>query len=264
MGAKPARFPIEQNHSLATATGSLILDPEQYQRLVGRLIYLSFTRPDLVYTFHILAQFMQEPRQEHWDAAIRVVRYLKGSPGQGILLRFDCDLSLTGWCDSVWASCPLTRRSLTGWLVFLGRSPVSWKTKKQHTVSRSFAEAEYTSMADIVSELKWLKGLLVSLVVNHPKAMRLFCDCQSALHIAQNPVFHERTKHIKVDCHYVRDAIQVGVISTRYVPTDEQLVDIFTKALGNKQFLYLLRKLGIYDLHAPTWGGVRPTYVKSV
>lgn len=99
LGAKPASFPIEQNHMLALARGSLLSDPEQYRRLVGRLIYLSFTRPDLGYAVHILAQFMQAPRVEHWNAALRVVRYLKGSPGQGILLHSTCDLHLTGWCD---------------------------------------------------------------------------------------------------------------------------------------------------------------------
>ena len=195
---------------------------------------------------------MQEPRQEHWDAALRVVRYLKGSPGQGILLRSDSELSLKGWCDSDWAACPLTRRSLTGWLVFLGHSPIAWKTKKQHTVARSSAEAEYRSMASITCELKWLKGLLLSLGVHHPKAIPLFCDSQSALHIAQNPVFHERTKHIEVDCHFVRDAIQEGLLAPSYVPTTVQLADIFTKALGKKQFDFLLDKLGIFDLHAPT------------
>ncbi|KAL2903744.1 Retrovirus-related Pol polyprotein from transposon TNT 1-94, partial [Bienertia sinuspersici] len=252
LGAKPAPFPIEQNHSLGLARGDSLSDPERYRRLVGRLIYLSFTRPDLAYAVHILAQFMQAPRMEHWDAALRVVRYLKGSPGQGILLPSNCDLRLIGWCDSDWASCPLTRRSLTGWIVFLGGSPISWKTKKQHTISRSSAEAEYRSMASVTCELKWLKGLLSSLGVDHPGPMQLYCDSKSALHIAQNPVFHERTKHIEIDCHNVRDAIQDGLLSTCHVPTNEQLADIFTKALGHRQFAFLLRKLGIYDPHAPT------------
>ena len=252
LGAKPSPFPIEQNHSLALACGNLLEVPERYRRLVGRLIYLSFTRPDLAYAVHILAQFMQAPRVEHWDAALRVVRYLKGSPGQGILLPSSCDLHLVGWCDSDWASCPLTRRSLTGWIVFLGGSPISWKTKKQHTVSRSSAEAEYRSMASITCELKWLKGLLSSLGVDHSAPMMLYCDSKSALHIAQNPVFHERTKHIEVDCHYIRDAIQEGLLSTCHVPTHEQLADIFTKALGHRQFTFLLRKLDICDPLAPT------------
>ncbi|RVX07381.1 Retrovirus-related Pol polyprotein from transposon RE2 [Vitis vinifera] len=143
LGAKPCGFPIEHNHRLGLANGELMSNPESYRRLVGRLIYLAVTRPDLAYSVHILSQFMQEPRIEHWEAALRVVRYLKGTPGQGILLRADSDLSLQGWCDSDWAACPVTRRSLSGWLVFLGQSPISWKTKKQHIVSRSSAEAEY-------------------------------------------------------------------------------------------------------------------------
>lgn len=195
---------------------------------------------------------MQAPRVKHWEAALKVVRYLKGTPGQGILLRADSDLSLQGWCDSDWAACPISRRSVTGWLIFLGHSPISWKTKKQHTISRSSAEAEYRSMAAITCELKWLKGLLLSLGVHHPKAIKLFCDSQSALHIAKNPIFHERTKHIEVDCHFVRDAITDGLIAPSYVPTFEQLADIFTKALGKKQFDYLLHRLGIMNPHAPT------------
>ncbi|RVX10006.1 Retrovirus-related Pol polyprotein from transposon RE2 [Vitis vinifera] len=116
---------------LGLANGELLSNPESYRRLVGRLIYLAVTRPDLAYSVHILSQFMQEPRIEHWEATLRVVRYLKACQSLG---------------------------SLSGWLVFLGQSPISWKTKKQHIVSRSSAEAEYRAMAAITCELKWLKG----------------------------------------------------------------------------------------------------------
>lgn len=251
LGSKPVSIPLEQNHKLGLATGELLSNAESYRRLVGRLIYLAVTRPDLAYSVHILSQYLQAPRVEHWDAALRVL-YLKGTPDQGILLRSDTDLSLQGWCDSNWAACPMTRRSLTGWIVFLGQSPISWKTKKQTTVSRSSAEAEYRSMAAITCELKWLKGLLLSLGVNHDKAIPLFCDSQSALHLAKNPVFHERTKHIEIDCHFVRDALNDGLITTSYVPTGDQLADVFTKALGKTQFDHLLRKLGIHAIPPPT------------
>ena len=114
LGAKPANVPLEQQHKLAMADGQLLDDPEPYRRLIGRLIYLCFTRPELSYWVHILSQFMQQPKAAHWDAALKVVRYLKGNPRQGIFLCSDSDLQLYGWCDSDWAGCPLTRRSLTG------------------------------------------------------------------------------------------------------------------------------------------------------
>lgn len=205
--AKPAGTPLDQNHRLAVPAGSLLDNPDQYRRLVGRLIYLCYTRPELSYSVHTLSQFMQHPRVEHWEAALRVVRFLKGNPGQGIWLARNCDLQLHGWCDSDWVGCPVTRRSVTGWMVQLGNSPISWKTKKQHTVSRSSAEAEYRSMATTTCELKWLKGILSDLGIVHAKPMILHCDSQAALHIAKNHVFHERTKHIEVDCHFVRNEV---------------------------------------------------------
>jgi hypothetical protein len=252
LGAKPAAIPFEQNHQLALVEGEDLKDPTGYRSLIGRLIYLTITHPQLSCCVHILAQFMQTPKIEHWNAALRVVRYLKGNPGQGILLRTDCDLRLYGYCDADWAGCPLTRRSLTAYFVMLGSSPISWKTKKQTTVSRSSAEAEYRSMAAATCELKWLKGLLSSLGVEHVDLMHLYCDSQSALHIANNPVLHERTKHIEVDCHFVRDEIVKGSIQPLYVHTSKQLADILTKALGKRQFDSLLSKLGVLHLHAPT------------
>ncbi|XP_019052804.1 PREDICTED: uncharacterized protein LOC109114515 [Nelumbo nucifera] len=251
LGAKPTSVPIEQNHHLALAKGTLMENPNRYRRLVGRLIYLTITRPELCYCIHILAQFMQSPRQEHWDAALRVVRYMKGYPGQGLLFCSDSDLRLYAYCDSDWASFPLTRRSLIGYFVLLGQTPVSWKTKKQHTMSRSSTKAEYRSMVTTSCELKWMKKLLLSFGVAHDEPARLYCDNQVALHIVVNLVFHERTKHIEVNCHFVRDELQRGNIVTCHVRTTEQLADILTKALGKEKFAYFLGKLGIRNLHTP-------------
>lgn len=219
---------------------------------MGHLVYLNYTQPELSYAVHILTQFMQHPRTKHWEAAIRVVRYLKGCPGQGILLSSDSDLSLKAFCDSDWAACPITRRSLTGYVVLLGDSPIAWKTKKQPTVSCSSAEAEYRAMGFTTRELLWDRQLLSALDVEHKGPMRLHCDNKAALHIASNPVFHERTKHMEVDCHFVRDVIQEGKLATAYISTTEQPTDILTKALGSQQFVYLRHKLGIRDLHTPT------------
>ncbi|KAI5670726.1 hypothetical protein M9H77_11090 [Catharanthus roseus] len=148
---------------------------------------LSLTRPELVYAVHKLAQFMHASRRAHWDAAIRVVRYLKRSPGHGILLQSNSPLLLTAYCDSYWFTCPITRRSITGYFISLGGSPISWKTKK-HTVSRSSAEAEYRSMTMTLCELKWLSILLRDLHVPITRSIPLHCDNQTALHIAENPI----------------------------------------------------------------------------
>ncbi|PKI36266.1 hypothetical protein CRG98_043343 [Punica granatum] len=206
LGSRPSYVPMEQNHGLYVDSGSCLEDASRYKRLIGRLIYLTITIPDLSYLVHVLAQFMQDPRQPHWEAAMRVVRYLKQSPSQGIFIQPN-SLDLIAYCDSDWAGCPMTRRSVTGYFIMLGGSPVSWKTKKQTTVSRSSAEAEYRAMAATVSEILWLRSLLSFLGVRIDRPTPLFCDNQAALHIVANPAFRERTKHIERDCHFIREHI---------------------------------------------------------
>uniref|UniRef100_A0A151UGU2 Copia protein n=1 Tax=Cajanus cajan TaxID=3821 RepID=A0A151UGU2_CAJCA len=252
LDCKPCSFPMEQHHRLLADSGTLYPNPPQYRRLIDRLIYLTITRPEISYSVHVLSQFMQAPRQEHWHATMRVVRYLKSFPSQGIILPKENDLNLVGYSDSDWASCPITRRSITGYLMKLGPILISWKTKKQATVSKSSTEAEYRAMSHAASEVVWLRSLLATLQVPCKKPTTLLCDNQSALHLASNPVFHERTKHIEVDCHFVRERLQSGALTTSYIPTTCQQADLFTKALGAKQFHALLSKLGVHNAHSPT------------
>lgn len=132
----------------------------------------------------------------------------------------------------------------------LGDSPVSWKTKKQDTVSHSSAEVEYRAMSYALKEVKWFRKLLKGIGIEQ-QSTRFFCDSKAAIHIATNSVFHERTKHIENDCHAVRDAVTAGLITLHHIRTHDQVADILTKALGRDQFRTLLSKLGVHNLHAP-------------
>ncbi|KAM1078563.1 hypothetical protein ACFX15_025113 [Malus domestica] len=252
LGSRPASFPMEQNLKLLPDDGHALDDPVKYRRLIGRLIYLTITRPDITYSVHLLSRFMQSPQKSHYEAALRILKYLKGTPGQGMMFPSQNSLKLKAYCDSDWAGCPTTRRSTTGYCVFLGNSLISWKSKRQKTVSLSSAEAEYRSMAAACCELAWLQSLFRDLQVQDQGPATLLCDNQAALHIAANPVFHERTRHIEIDCHFVRDKIMEGKIVTGFVPSISQLADLFTKALGKERFHSLLGKLGVRNIHSPT------------
>ena len=158
-------------------------------------------------------------------------------------------MSMTAYADADWASCPNTRCSLTGFCVLVGDSLVKWKCKKQLIVSRSSAEAEYRALADTCCELTWFVSLLTEMQFTNLTPITLYCDNRSALYIASNPVFHERTKHIDIDCHLVRQKLKQGLITTEHISTASQPADLFTKALSSIQLQLHLSKLGVCNLH---------------
>ncbi|XP_022031129.1 uncharacterized mitochondrial protein AtMg00810-like [Helianthus annuus] len=251
-GCRPSPLPMEQNLKIGPDLEEEKVDASSYRRLIGKLLYLQATRPDITYSVNVLSQFVGDPRQSHMNAVVRVLRYLKMTPGQGILLPKEGGTRLVSYCDADWLGCQFTRRSRTGYLLLLGGAPISWKSKKQSVVSRSSAETEYRAMATTVSEILWVRFLLNELGEKVKGGTTLFCDNQAARHIANNPVFHERTKHVEMDCFFVRERVESKEIEPRYIDSKLQLADLLTKALGASQLKGLLVKLGMRDPHAPT------------
>jgi hypothetical protein len=195
--------------SLKNATETeLFPEPERYRRLIGKIIYLTTTTLEIEYAVNQLSKHMHKPHQAHYHATIKIIHYMKNDPGQGLLYRNNSKLCIKAYSDADWATCPITRHSVTGYCVFLGDSLISWKCKKQSTVSRSSFEAEYRALSSTVCEIQCLTYLLKDFRVPFTSHALLFCDNESARHIVQNSVFHERTKHIEIDYHVVCERLQ--------------------------------------------------------
>jgi Reverse transcriptase (RNA-dependent DNA polymerase) len=241
--SNPTNTPMEVNLKLRKDDGELLENPTLYRSLVGNLIYLTITRPDILFAVNLVSQFMQAPRHLHLVAVHRIIRYLKGKPDRGLFFPAANAPKLLAYADADWAGCPNTRKSTTGWCVFLGNALISWKCKKQDRISKSSTEAEYCAMSSASAEIVWLRGLLEDLGFPQSSPTQLHADNLSAIHISNDPVFHERTKHIEVDCHFIRDAVDRGLISLPHVPSNLQTADIFTKALTAARHEFLMNKL---------------------
>lgn len=252
LAGKPTRIPMDPNVKLSVNDGDPLEDAAIYRRLIGRLLYLTISRPDIAYAVHKLSQFVTQPRVPHLMAAHHLLKYIKSSPAQGIFFSASSSLQLKAFSDADWAACVDTRRSVTGFCVFLGDSLVSWKAKKQTTTSRSSAEAEYRALAATASELVWITQLLKDFHVIIPTPVTIFCDNQAAIHIATNPIFHERTKHIEIDCHFIREKITAGFLKLLPIRSNLQLADMFTKPLSSASLTNCMSKMAVLDIYRPS------------
>jgi len=188
---------------------------------------------------------MHDPREPHLAALKRILRYVRGTLHLGLLLRPSTSTDLVVYTDADWAGCPDTRKSTSGYAVFLGDNLVSWSSKRQNTVSRSSAEAEYRAVANGVAEATWLRRLLLELHAPLRRATLVYCDNISAVYMTSNPVQHQRTKHIEIDLHFVRERVAVGDLRVLHVPTSSQYADIFTKGLPTSVFTEFRSSLNV-------------------
>ncbi|KAK4351562.1 hypothetical protein RND71_030875 [Anisodus tanguticus] len=233
---KSTSTPVDTKPKLGVAAVSPYKDLTHYCSLAGSLQYLTFTRSDITYVVQQVCLFMHDPRVEHMNALKRIIRYIQGTLDYGLHLYPLSASTLASYTDANWGGCPDTRRFTSGYCMFLGDSLVSWSAKRQSVLSGSSVEAEYRGVANVVSESCWLRNLLLELHFPIHKATLVYCDNISVVYLSGNPVQHQRTKHIELDIHFVREKVARGQVRVLHVSFRYRIVDIFTKGLPSVLF----------------------------
>jgi hypothetical protein len=220
--------------------------------MIGTLMYLINTRPDICFAVNTLSQFMVEPRSVHLVVAKHVLRYLKGTIDYGLRYALDREISLQGFTDSDWVDSVADQKSTFGCCFSMGSAMISWFSKKQTSVVFNTVEAKYIETCSASSEAVCLRKLLARLFDLELEATCILCDNLSCVKLTENPVFHDKSKHIKVSYQYIRDMVQRGAIKLQYVATDKQIADVLTKPLSKVKFVYFKDKLGVVQKDIPS------------
>ncbi|GKB80853.1 ribonuclease H-like domain-containing protein, partial [Tanacetum coccineum] len=222
----PSRTPIDTESRLGS-DGDPVTDPTLYRSLAGSLQYLTFTRPYISYAVQQVCLYMHDPLEPYFPALKRILRYVRGTLNYRLQLFSSSTTDLVAYSDADWAGCPTTRRSTSGYCVFLGNNLLFWSSKHQPTLSRFSTEAEYRGVVNAVVETCWLRNLLRELHTPLSSTTLVYCDDVSAVYLSCNPVQHQRTKHIEIDIHFVRDLVAAGEVRVLHVPFRYQFADIF-------------------------------------
>lgn len=245
--ASPMKTPISPAAKLDKDEQGKCTDSTQYRGMIGSLLYLTASRPDIMFATCLCARFQANPKESHLIAVKRIFRYLKGTPVLGLWYPKESPFDLVGYTDADYAGCKIDRKSTSGLCQLLGNRLVSWFSKKQNSVSTSTAEAEYIAAGSCCAQILWMKSQLADYGFDF-KSIPIYCDNTSAIAITHNPVMHSRTKHIDIRYHFIRDHVQNGNISLFHVPTEEQLADVFTKPLDENRFTKLISELGMLNI----------------
>ncbi|CAH9083075.1 unnamed protein product [Cuscuta europaea] len=246
-GKSSMTTPMSPNNKLDSNPSGKPVDATNYRAIIGSLLYLTSSRPDIVFSTCLCARFQANPKESHLTAVRRILRYLKGTVNLGLWYPKHSGFDLVGYSDADFAGCRMDRKSTSGAVQFLGDKLVCWSSKKQNCVSTSTAEAEYVAAASCCSQILWMKTQLkdYGYTLRH---IPIYSDSQSAIAITSNPVHHSRTKHIDLRYHFIKDHVEKGDIDMYFVSSELQLADLFTKALDEKRFQFLVSKLGMLNL----------------
>lgn len=245
---KPISTPMTSSEKLSKIQGTLLSETEatKYRSIVGALRYLTITRPDIAYSVNKVCQYLQTPTSDHSSAVKRILRYLQHTRDMGLHIRRSSSSLVSAFTDSDWAGCSDDQRSTSGFAIYFGVNLISWSSHKQHIVSRSSMESEYKGLANATAEIVWIKSLLKELGVFQKRPLSLWCDNLGATYLSANPVFHAHTKHIEVDFHFVREQVAKKLLDIRFVSSQDQTVDIFTKALPVQSFVNFRYNLNLF------------------
>ncbi|CAJ2640974.1 unnamed protein product [Trifolium pratense] len=224
------------------------VDATKYKQIVGCLMYLLASRPDLAFSVCLIARYMDKPTDMHLTAAKRILRYLKGTMSLGILYKRGSELQLHGWTDSDYAGDIDDRRSTSGYVFKLGSSAISWSSKKQPIVTLSTTEAEFVAAASCACQAVWLKKILHQLRKDQNKSTVIFCDNSSSIKVSKNPIMHGRMKHIDVRYYFLRDLVKDGILELKHCSTSDQIADAMTKPLKLESFTKFREMLGVCKL----------------
>ena len=245
---KPTPSPFQSGVKLVTTCTTPKVDSTLYRQLVGSLLYLTHTRPDISFVVGLVARYMQTPHESHWKAAKRILRYIRGTIQFGIQYSSRGTPLLVGFSDSDWAGDPDDRKSTAGYVFSLGSGPITWASKKQTSLALSSAEAEYRAVVNASKEAMWLRQILSEFGFQQQHPTTLWCDNQSAIQLAKDPVQHQHSKHIELHMHFIRNLIHDHILEVQYCRTDDQIADIFTKALTEAKFSKLRSMLGVQEV----------------
>ncbi|KAK9114554.1 hypothetical protein Syun_021351 [Stephania yunnanensis] len=221
------------------------IDPKLYRGMIGSLLYLTASRPDITFSVCLCARFQSDPKESHLKCVKRIFRYLSGTQDLGLWFNKTKSFELRSFVDSDYAGSLVDRKSTSGFCHLLGNSLISWFSKKQNSVALSTAEAEYVSAGSCCAQVLYVKQQLEDYQILVGCA-EIYCDNTSAINISKNPVLRSRTKHIEIRHHFLRDHVQKGDVKLIHVPTEDQLADIFTKPLPREQFSKIRRELGMF------------------
>lgn len=243
----PISTPMEPGAKLSKYDGGDQVDASKYRSLVGSLRYLTCTRPDLSLSVGVVSRFMEEPVYSHWKALKRILRYIRGTESLGLFYSKTKEYKLLGYSDNDWCGDVDDRKSTSGYVFFMGDTAFTWLSKKQPIVTLSTCEAEYVATSWCVCHAIWVRNLLSKLEQKQNEATEIRVDNKSAIELAKNPVNHERSKHIDVRFHFIRDEVKYENVKLVHVASRDQVADIFTKPLPMVLFENCKRMLGMKD-----------------